>query len=111
VTHLRLAVLVVLALLAVPRLEGQRVRLLVPLDQLERRAIADSNDAPAQATLRQAQAANPRNVRALYVLGFVASQVGSSDEARDAYTQFMALAPSRFSAQKAEAEKRLQALK
>lgn len=65
--------------------------------------------AEAQAVLRQARQANPRNVRALYVLGFVATQLGSKDEAREVYQQFLMLAPSRFSVQKAEVEKRLQA--
>ncbi|MEO8140398.1 MAG: tetratricopeptide repeat protein, partial [Gemmatimonadota bacterium] len=67
--------------------------------------------AEAQTTLRQAREANPHNVRALYVLGIVAGQVGSTDEARDALTQFLARAPSRFSAQKVEAQRRLQELK
>jgi tetratricopeptide (TPR) repeat protein len=62
----------------------------------------------AQAVLRQARQANPLNVRALYVLGFVDTQLGSKDEAQEVYQQFLALAPSRFSLQKAEVEKRLQ---
>jgi tetratricopeptide (TPR) repeat protein len=40
-------VLAALALLTAPPLEGQRARLLVQLDELERRATVDSNDAPA----------------------------------------------------------------
>lgn len=75
-------------------------------------ALARAGELPeAQTVLRQARQANPFNVRALYVLGFVASQVGNNDEARDAYQQFLALAPSRFGDQKAEAERRLQALR
>jgi Flp pilus assembly protein TadD len=75
-------------------------------------ALARAGELPeAQAVLRQARQANPRNVRALYVLGYVASQVGNIDEARDAYQQFLALAPSRFDEQKAEVAQRLQALK
>lgn len=64
----------------------------------------------AQGVLRQARQANPRNVRALYVLGWVAQQLDSRDEARDAYQQFLALAPSRFDTQKEEARKRLASL-
>lgn len=46
-TPFRPLALLLLALVAVPRLEAQRLRLLVSLDQLERKALADSNDAPA----------------------------------------------------------------
>jgi Tfp pilus assembly protein PilF len=74
-------------------------------------ALARTGELPeAQGVLRQARQANPRNVRALYVLGFVAQKLGSSDEARDAYQQFLALAPSRFYEQKAEAQRRLESL-
>ncbi|MEO8138450.1 MAG: hypothetical protein ABI742_02330, partial [Gemmatimonadota bacterium] len=44
---LRPTALALLALLVAPRLEAQRIKLLVPLDSLERRAAQDSNDAPA----------------------------------------------------------------
>jgi tetratricopeptide (TPR) repeat protein len=67
--------------------------------------------ADAQGALRQARHANPRNVRALYLLGMVASQVGDIDEAQDAFRQFLVLAPSRFSDQKAEVTLHLEKLR
>jgi len=45
--RLRSLAVMLLALVAVPRLEAQRIRLLVPIDDLERKVVADSNDAPA----------------------------------------------------------------
>lgn len=66
--------------------------------------------AEAQGVLRQAVAANPRSHRALYVLAAVAQQVGSTDEAREMYTRFLAIAPSRFADQKAAARARLDSL-
>jgi tetratricopeptide (TPR) repeat protein len=66
--------------------------------------------AEAQGVLRQARTLNPQSVRALYVLGFVASRVGNSDEARDAYSHFLAIAPSRFAEQITEVKQRLAAL-
>jgi tetratricopeptide (TPR) repeat protein len=66
--------------------------------------------ADAQVTLRDAHKANPRHVRTLYVLGRLEEQLGASEAARDAYRQFLALAPSRFGVQRAEVEQRLQAL-
>ena len=64
----------------------------------------------AQVALRQARQANPFNVRALYILGHVAQQLEAYAEARGAYEQFIALAPSRFASQVSEARKRLAAL-
>ncbi|HXI19705.1 MAG TPA: tetratricopeptide repeat protein [Gemmatimonadales bacterium] len=101
-----------------------------PLSALEerRRAVAANPDDPsllfdlgealartgeiqeAHQVLRQARDANPRNVRALYVLAWVAEQLGDSAEARQALTSFLALAPSRFEAQKVTARSRLAAL-
>ena len=74
-------------------------------------ALARAGEAvEAEAVLGQAVEANPRNVRALYVLGFVARQMGHTAAARDAYTRFLELAPSRFEEQKVEARKRIEAL-
>ncbi|MDZ4863576.1 MAG: tetratricopeptide repeat protein [Gemmatimonadota bacterium] len=74
-------------------------------------ALARAGEAEeAETVLGQAVAANPRNVRALYVLGFVARQMGHNVAARDAYTRFIELAPSRFKEQKVEARKRIEAL-
>lgn len=64
----------------------------------------------AYTTLKQAREANPLNFRTLYVLGWAAQQVGKNDEARDAYTSFIALAPSTFAEQKATATTRLASL-
>jgi tetratricopeptide (TPR) repeat protein len=66
--------------------------------------------ADAQGVLRQARLANPRNARAVYVLGFVAQQLESKEEARECYARFLEIAPSRFGAQLAEARKQLAAL-
>ncbi len=82
-----------------------------PLADAARLNPRDARAPYLQAVLRQAREANPRNVRALHVLGIVSSQVGSTDEAREALTRFLAMAPSRFSEQKAEATRRLQELK
>ena len=53
--------------------------------------------------------ANPRNVRALYVLGFVARQMDTRRCPRRVQP-FIELAPSRFEDQKVEARKRIEAM-
>lgn len=74
-------------------------------------ALARAGQLPdAHVTLREASQANPRSVRTLYVLGWVAQQVGNTEEAREAYQRFLAIAPSRFAPQIEEANKRLAAL-
>ncbi|HXE58675.1 MAG TPA: tetratricopeptide repeat protein [Gemmatimonadales bacterium] len=64
----------------------------------------------ARQALRQAAEANRRDPRIPYLLGLVALQVGDTAEARGAFTRFRAMAPSRFRAQLAEVETRLQSL-
>lgn len=64
----------------------------------------------AYKVLLEARKANPRNARAHYVFGWVAGQLNEKEAARAAYTEFLAMAPSRFLDQKAEATKRLAAL-
>lgn len=74
-------------------------------------ALARAGQLPeAYKVLLDARKANPRNARAHYVFGWVASQLNEKDAAREAYNQFLATAPSRFSDQKTEATKRLATL-
>lgn len=60
--------------------------------------------------LREASAANPRDVRPLFWLGVAEMQLNNKDAARDAFTRFLAVAPSRQEAQIATAKQRLAAL-
>jgi tetratricopeptide (TPR) repeat protein len=74
-------------------------------------ALARAGELPeAYSVLLNARKANPRNARAHYIFGWVAQQLNEKEAAREAYTTFLAMAPSRFSDQKAEATKRLSAL-
>lgn len=66
--------------------------------------------AAAETALRQAAETNPRDTRALYYLGIVEQQLAKPTEARDAFTRFLALAPSRYDRQVADAKQRLTAL-
>ncbi len=61
----------------------------------------------AQAALRQAVQMNPLNARSLFMLATVAQKVDAKDEARASYERFIAIAPSRFEAQRAEARQHL----
>jgi len=71
-------------------------------------ALARSGELPdAQAALRQAVAANPRSHRAWYLLGTIAQQLGANEEARAAYTRFLAIAPSRWDSQRTEVRQKL----
>jgi tetratricopeptide (TPR) repeat protein len=65
--------------------------------------------ADAEAALLEARRANPRNVRALYILGWVQEQLGEAEAAHEAYRAFLQLAPSRFDQEKAELEQKLAA--
>jgi Tfp pilus assembly protein PilF len=60
--------------------------------------------------LRQASAANPRDVRPLFWLGIAEMQLNNWDAAREAFTRFVAVAPSRQEAQVAVAKQKLAAL-
>lgn len=66
--------------------------------------------AQADSTLQQAAAGNPRNARIPYELGLVEQQLGRLPEARTALTRFVAIAPSRMSAEIADARQRLTGL-
>jgi Tfp pilus assembly protein PilF len=66
--------------------------------------------AGAVEVLRQASAANPRDVRPLFWLGIAEIQLNNRDAAREAFTRFVAVAPSRQDAQVAVAKQRLAAL-
>lgn len=64
----------------------------------------------AEATLRQAMEANSRDARIPYYLGIVQQQLAKKDDARAAFTRFLAIAPSRYERQIADAKQRLTSL-
>lgn len=64
----------------------------------------------AEESLRQAQDANPRDARVPYYLGIVAQQIAKPADARAAFTRFLAIAPSRYDRQIADAKQRLATL-
>lgn len=64
----------------------------------------------AAATLRLAMEANPRDARTPYYLGVVEQQLANKEDARAAFTRFLAIAPSRYDRQIADARQRLAAL-
>lgn len=66
--------------------------------------------ADAEQPLATAQRANPRDSRIPYFLGRVEQQLGKPAAAKDAYTRFITIAPSRFAAQVADAKQRLATL-
>jgi tetratricopeptide (TPR) repeat protein len=66
--------------------------------------------AEAEAAFRQAAQANVRNPRVAYELGLVEQQVGNPGAAKQAFTRFMAIAPSGMSTEIADAKQRLAAL-
>jgi Tfp pilus assembly protein PilF len=61
--------------------------------------------------LEKAVQANPRSARALYMFGSVAQKLEQTEEAKEAYTRFIAMAPSRFQEQIVEAGHRLETMK
>ena len=64
----------------------------------------------AEKALKDAEAGNPRDARAPYYLGVVEIQLNEKDAARNELTRFIAIAPSRYDRQVADARKRLDAL-
>jgi len=64
----------------------------------------------AEQPLQTAERANPRDSRIPYFLARVERQLGKSAAARDEYNRFIAIAPSRFAPQIADAKQRLAAL-
>lgn len=66
--------------------------------------------AEAEETLRQAMDASPRDSRVPYYLGVVAQLLQKRDDARAAFDRFLALAPSRYDRQIADAKQRLVSL-
>ena len=64
----------------------------------------------AEQALRDAIAANPRDPRPHYLLGIVEQRENKNADAHTAFTEFISLAPSRYSAQVADAKQRLVAL-
>ncbi len=63
--------------------------------------------AEAQAPLAEAASYNPRDARVPYLRGLVAESLGQPVEARAALERFLALAPSRFAGERADAQQRL----
>lgn len=61
-------------------------------------------------TLQRAGELNPRDARVPYYIGRVDELLHDTSAARAAYTRFLALAPSRFAPQIADAKRRLDAL-
>lgn len=55
--------------------------------------------------------ANPDNPRIPYTLGLVRLRLGDNQGAREALSRFVAIAPSRFATQVAEARQKLDQLK
>lgn len=64
----------------------------------------------AEQVLQQAGAANPRDTRIPYLLGVIEQQLNKPADAKQAFTRFLSLAPSRYAPQVADARKRLDAL-
>jgi tetratricopeptide (TPR) repeat protein len=74
-------------------------------------AMAKAGDlSDAYGYLEKAVAANPRSAKALYLFASVAQRLDQKEAAKAAYTSFIAMAPSVYSSQIAEARERLQAL-
>jgi len=66
--------------------------------------------ASAEEPLQQAVTSSPRDARAPYYLGIVEQQLAKPAEARAAFNRFLAIAPSRYERQIADAKQRLAAL-
>lgn len=64
----------------------------------------------AEQVLQQAGAANPRDTRIQYLLGVIEQQLNKPADAKQAFTRFLSLAPTRYAPQVADARKRLDAL-
>jgi tetratricopeptide (TPR) repeat protein len=64
----------------------------------------------AEQALQQAVAGNPRDPRPHYFLGIIEQHQNKTAEARTAFRDFIALAPSRYAPQVADARQRLDAL-
>lgn len=64
----------------------------------------------AEKALKDAQTGNPRDARVPYYLGVVEMQLNDKDDARNALSRFIAIAPSRYERQVADAKKRLDSL-
>jgi tetratricopeptide (TPR) repeat protein len=66
--------------------------------------------ADAEQPLQDAERANPHDSRIPYFLGRVEQQLGKVAAARGAYTRFIAIAPSRYASQVADAKLRITTL-
>lgn len=67
--------------------------------------------AEAEGPLRESAAANPHDPRAPFYLGLVFENLGRKDDARAAFTRFIAIAPSRYERQIAVAQQHVDALR
>ena len=65
--------------------------------------VRSQRTADAVEPLAEAARANPRDARIPYLQGVVAVELRQSDAAREAFSRFLAIAPSRFEAQRVEA--------
>ena len=73
--------------------------------------LADAHrDLEAEPVLQDASEANPREIRAAYFLGLVEARLGKLEDARTALKRFIALAPSRYSSMRKDAEEYLASL-
>ena len=66
--------------------------------------------AESEATLRDAWRANPRDSRVPYHLGLTLEGAGRTTDAREAFSRFLELAPSRYERQRTDVQQRLSAL-
>jgi Flp pilus assembly protein TadD len=64
----------------------------------------------ALGVLEQSATMNPRDTRSLFWLGTAAVQLQQKDKARDAFTRFIAVAPSRYQPHIANSRQRLSEL-
>ena len=80
------------------------------LFDLARTLAKAGQSAEAEQVLQQAGAANPRDARIPYLLGVIEQQLNKPADAKQAFTRFLSLAPSRYAPQVADARKRLDAL-
>jgi Flp pilus assembly protein TadD len=65
----------------------------------------------ADSVMQEAVRAAPRDARPLYYLGVVATAAHRTSEAREAFARFLALAPTRYAVEIADAKRRLDGLR
>jgi tetratricopeptide (TPR) repeat protein len=80
------------------------------LVDLGRTLVGARRAADAEEVFRQAMDANPHDARVPYYLGVIEQQLNKPEAARAAFTRFLAIAPSRYDRQIADAKQRLDTL-